>query len=75
MYGKQAKIGQFDKSFLKFIIGGSKVAKKLRFEVRQIMYVIEQIFCRQNILDLEIQGSPKFYYKIFAPMICTIILR
>ena len=31
MYGKQAKIGKIDESCQEFIIGGSKVAKNLRF--------------------------------------------
>ena len=37
MYGKQANIRKIEETFSEFLIGGSKVAKNLRYEALQLL--------------------------------------
>ena len=37
IYGKQAKIGKIDESWQEFLIRGSKVARNVRLEARQLL--------------------------------------
>ena len=55
MYGKQAKIGKIDESCLEFLIGGSKIAKNLRFEALQPATVASQV--AKIFKNLRLRGS------------------